>query len=712
MRVRRPLPSVETSPLGVPSPPRIDASSGSRELAQGLGQAAGAFDRLARQQEAAREDANAIKLTEAEAQLGSAITTNLHGVPVRDAEGRVTGGGVLNLHADDAIARSAPAYQELLAAQKQIAEGLPEGRTREIFVARTSKLLEGARGEIETHVAKATDQVDTIRTNALKDDVKRRLSASPDQRELLTTEFEGPLRARLQRQGITDPGTVDAALNAWRGEANQLVIERLISRGRYGDARTLLADPKVRPTLGEHVNRFEKELTADEQEDEGARRAREIVGKYVNGQGRFDAAGATDELRRILAGPVIPPVPPGGTPHDLTKPILRNPDGSWSTESTATFEFDGRHLVLPTIVDGKRYTPEQAAQLYREGKNKPVGDFDTAEAANAYAEQRHLEEQALRSNPELATRVKKTLETEYRIGAQLADAAWKARVGDTADRAWTKIINGGLSLRAAKDELTWLRRPDVNEGDVATQLERRLDSYLKEKSNGAPTREQRAAMVDFLVSLPQNLTRYAADPGAYKREWAGKLSEADLEHGAGYIARQGIAAQKPDETLPAETVKFLVTKGGAGTGNAGLWGKKGPTTPEQKLLFDDLFRQVLAEQNRLRVAGGGKVDQEALRKFAEGKLARGEVGGEATTRLQAERDATRTEPFLEEIPEKTKIAYGKKLRAKGLPVEEDWVRWLWNADQGVPDAENPMPKRPERSSMPPPNPAGFPSLVP
>ena len=98
------------------------------------------------------------------------------------------------------------------------------------------------------------------------------------------------------------------------------------------------------------------------------------------------------ELGKAISGAT------GPTPNDTTKPILLNPDGSWSTEKTMTFEVDGKHVVLPTIVGGKEVSPDEAMKLFRAGKNAPVGSFDTAKEANDYAQKRHLEEQRLRSD--------------------------------------------------------------------------------------------------------------------------------------------------------------------------------------------------------------------------------------------------------------------------------------------------------------------------
>lgn len=70
------------------------------------------------------------------------------------------------------------------------------------------------------------------------------------------------------------------------------------------------------------------------------------------------------------------------------KPVLPNADGTGSTERTITIEMDGRHMVLPTIIGGRRYTPDQAVELLRQGKHAPIAEFNTAEEADRFARER------------------------------------------------------------------------------------------------------------------------------------------------------------------------------------------------------------------------------------------------------------------------------------------------------------------------------------
>lgn len=67
------------------------------------------------------------------------------------------------------------------------------------------------------------------------------------------------------------------------------------------------------------------------------------------------------------------------------KPVIRNPDGSVSTERTITVEADGKHFLVPTIVNGKEVSKDEAVNLWQAGKNKAVGEFSTAQDAERAA---------------------------------------------------------------------------------------------------------------------------------------------------------------------------------------------------------------------------------------------------------------------------------------------------------------------------------------
>jgi len=86
-----------------------------------------------------------------------------------------------------------------------------------------------------------------------------------------------------------------------------------------------------------------------------------------------------------------------GAQIDTTRPILDNPDGSFSTERTITIEADGRFFNIPTIVGGRQRSEEEAIRLWQAGKNSEVGVFNTLEDALSTARRRSSEIGTVRS---------------------------------------------------------------------------------------------------------------------------------------------------------------------------------------------------------------------------------------------------------------------------------------------------------------------------
>ena len=75
--------------------------------------------------------------------------------------------------------------------------------------------------------------------------------------------------------------------------------------------------------------------------------------------------------------------------HPTTgKPMLKNEDGTVSTEETITELVGGRWHNIPTIINGQRVSPEQAISALEAGKHKSVGDYATVQEAVAAARAR------------------------------------------------------------------------------------------------------------------------------------------------------------------------------------------------------------------------------------------------------------------------------------------------------------------------------------
>jgi hypothetical protein len=64
---------------------------------------------------------------------------------------------------------------------------------------------------------------------------------------------------------------------------------------------------------------------------------------------------------------------------------IANPDGSYSTERTIGVELDGIHYVIPTIVNGKQLSSDEAIKAWQSGINKAVGAFSSQAEADRFA---------------------------------------------------------------------------------------------------------------------------------------------------------------------------------------------------------------------------------------------------------------------------------------------------------------------------------------
>ncbi|KKK58140.1 hypothetical protein LCGC14_3047440, partial [marine sediment metagenome] len=92
-----------------------------------------------------------------------------------------------------------------------------------------------------------------------------------------------------------------------------------------------------------------------------------------------------------------------GAPIDFSRPKLEGKEpGEFATEETITVEIDNKFLNIPTIIDGRRVSNEEAIKhAKRTGEN--VGVFDTQEEAISTAERRSKRIGELRGGRRLGT---------------------------------------------------------------------------------------------------------------------------------------------------------------------------------------------------------------------------------------------------------------------------------------------------------------------
>ena len=121
---------------------------------------------------------------------------------------------------------------------------------------------------------------------------------------------------------------------------------------------------------------------------------------------------------------------------DLTKrPIAKNSDGSISTVRSISVEFDGVHVLIPTVSDdGKILSNEEAVEAYRK-TGKHLGKFSSSEEATEYAKGLHGTQalyygEGVGQNVNYATENDKTYTPPLKIGDTFpfkTDAVWNAQ---------------------------------------------------------------------------------------------------------------------------------------------------------------------------------------------------------------------------------------------------------------------------------------------
>ena len=92
------------------------------------------------------------------------------------------------------------------------------------------------------------------------------------------------------------------------------------------------------------------------------------------------------------------PAEKGNISNLYDRKILNNPDGSYSTTSSMSFEEDGKEVLIPTVIDGKRLSKEDAINSYRK-TGEHLGKFSSPEEADAYAVNLHKQQAKAQPDP-------------------------------------------------------------------------------------------------------------------------------------------------------------------------------------------------------------------------------------------------------------------------------------------------------------------------
>ena len=86
------------------------------------------------------------------------------------------------------------------------------------------------------------------------------------------------------------------------------------------------------------------------------------------------------------------------------RPVIRNADGSVSTERTATFEVGGQFINVPTMFGGKEVSEDEALDIVRKNGFR---DPDTNRPIKAFKTMKEAEDAAVKRSKELGEEIRK-----------------------------------------------------------------------------------------------------------------------------------------------------------------------------------------------------------------------------------------------------------------------------------------------------------------
>lgn len=166
--------------------------------------------------------------------------------------------------------------------------------------------------------------------------------------------------------------------------------------------------------------------------------------------------------------------------------LLQNPDGTVSSERTKSFQVaelnSGKETLIPTVVDGKQLTDEDAIQ--RAIKTGIWKSFDSIPEANAYAKRRS-ETGALALGPLGQPRGRKTMIGPIlsSLGSMAGSSALPA-AASTAASFLPKLLQGSeFSIRSPKFDI---RIGDRNKR-IKDALMKRIEEMTLGKTNPVTT---------------------------------------------------------------------------------------------------------------------------------------------------------------------------------------------------------------------------------
>ncbi len=304
------LPSVSTNALPTPQAARPVAG----QFGEGIGQALkgvgqdveAAGGQIAAIQEAERQKADVVSVTNMETQLTAGATDELQGTSLPGKEPTT---GFLGLRGMDAAGQSAQTGSNIEQLRQKISGTAPNQRVRELFLARSGAIVENAHRQIQGHVGQ---QIRVAQQDSIDDSMQKAGAglalqyADAPARKTFIASAEGPIRALY---GAGEHGNAKVA--QWHQQAAGTVMEAFLAPAKPGGpppdvegAKKFFygpidgaGGPTGREALGVHAAKYEAALNALGLEQRVDALAEKFVGAATDPEtGKVDPAKAKAQL--------------------------------------------------------------------------------------------------------------------------------------------------------------------------------------------------------------------------------------------------------------------------------------------------------------------------------------------------------------------------------------------------------------------------------
>ena len=106
----------------------------------------------------------------------------------------------------------------------------------------------------------------------------------------------------------------------------------------------------------------------------------------------METTNSQDKFSKFLTE--FPGMVNNGNIDVFNRPVVKNPDGSISTVRSMSIGTDRGTVLIPTVVNGKVVTPEEAINHFKKTKEN-LGVFKDDASANTFAELLHQQQEQL-----------------------------------------------------------------------------------------------------------------------------------------------------------------------------------------------------------------------------------------------------------------------------------------------------------------------------